>query len=323
MRVTRDDERARRICALALAFMSSPAPVSSTDVAERFYPDLSADSFRRSFSRDRSLLAACGVHVAARGRRGGQTLWAADERRSFAGELHVSPSDAAALEVACQPLLDDPEFPLAQDLRYALAKLTRTFAFPTPPRSGSRPEDPAALPVLRDALVRGRAVEMTYTTASGRTSPRRVSPYGIFAIGGASYLVAAKLDETGAPVEGETRTWRVDRASGARVLEDVEVLVPGDFSLADWRRLPFQLGAPVATCTFRVPGDRERDLRRETRGAGELREDGGRLLWTVGAADLPAAAAWAVAMGVEPVEPPELVSAWRGTLEGVLRDGAR
>ena len=59
MRLTKDDERARRICSLAIEFMNARAPIASSALAARYYPELSADSFRRAFSRDRALLAAC------------------------------------------------------------------------------------------------------------------------------------------------------------------------------------------------------------------------------------------------------------------------
>ena len=44
--------------------------------------------------------------------------------------------------------------------------------------------------------------------------------------------------------------------------------------------------------------------------------------WTVEAADLAAAASWAVSQAIVPVDPPELVAAWRRALKGVLGDAS-
>ena len=94
MRVTRDDERARRVCSLALEFMSARAPVSSSDVARGFYADLSADSFRKAFARDRAVLAACGLSVVEVGRAEGEAAWGIDERRSYAEGVELSAGEA-------------------------------------------------------------------------------------------------------------------------------------------------------------------------------------------------------------------------------------
>lgn len=316
MRITGDDDRARRICSLALAFMNAPGPLPSSEVARRFYPELSADSFRRAFSRDRVLLAACGIRV-CEGPRRSEATWTADEGTSFAGELTMGPAEAAVLEVACQPLLEDPEFPLAGDLRFALAKLTRTFAYPVAPGTGITRAGSRAETAVRDALVRGRALAVTYTDAAGRTSERRLAPYGTFGLRGVTYLVAARLDG-GSPGDADVRTYRMDRISRASVLEGTEVQVPEGLSVATWRRLPFQLGEKVGTATFRVPRARAEELRRAAGGRGSFTERDGALLWEVDVSDVRAAASWAVAQGIEPVAPESLVTAERELLEGVV-----
>lgn len=320
MRITKDDDRARRICSLALAFMNAHAPVPSSEVARRFYPELSADSFRRAFARDRVLLAACGVSV-CEGPRGTESSWVADEGRSFAGEVELGPADAAILEIACQPLLEDPEFPFAGDLRFALAKLTRTFAYSTPLPSGGPREESRVETSIKDVLVRGRGLAVTYTDAAGRTSERRLAPYGIFGLRGATYLVAARLDGSHGNDE-VPRTYRTDRISSCEVLEDVAVTAPEDFSVADWKRLPFQLGPIIGRASFRVPREREGDLRRASGGRGTLQERGGGLVWDVDFSDALAAASWAVSQGMEPLSPEPVVSAAKKLLKGAAHDAS-
>ena len=318
--LTKDDERARRLCSLALEFMNAGRAVSSSDVARHFYPALSQDSFRRAFSRDRAALAACGVVVREVPRPGEDSAWEVDGDASFVNGAQLSPREAAELEIACQPLLDDAEFPLVGELRFALAKLTRSFAERSLVVPAARRGEPRPLSAIREALVDGRALELSYTDARGRSSVRTVAPYGLFGLREALYLVACKLDDAGEPVEGGTRTYRVDRVEAARVLSGVPTAVPADFSVDDWRRLPFQMGSDALIAVFEVPADRADDLRRACGGQGELVEDDGRLLWRVGASSAGDAASWAVAQGIVPLEPDSLVTAWKDVLEGVLED---
>lgn len=319
MIMTNDDERARRICSLALAFMNATAPVPSSEVARRFYPSLSPDSFRRAFSRDRALLSACGLRVCEGPResgRGSQATWVADEGSSFAGEMELSPSEAAVLEIACQPLVDDPEFPLSGDLRFALAKLTRTFAYPSALPSGEPRGESRVATSVRDAVMRRRALQVTYTDAAGRTSERTLSPYGLFGLRGVTYLVADRVDAQTGACDDDPRTYRVDRISSSRVLEDVSVSVPEDFSPAQWRRLPFQMGEVAGTAAFLVPDGREADLRRVAGGLGHISEGVDGLVWEVEYSDARAAAAWAVAQGVVPLSPEPVVREARALLKG-------
>lgn len=322
MKVTKDDERARRICSLALEFMNAESPVPSTELARDFYPTLSADSFRRAFSRDRMALAACGIAIEEVRAGGGESSWRAAEG-TFLGGAELEPLEAAALDVACQPLLDDPAFPLAGDLRLALAKLTRAFAEAGVGGAARGAEgEPRHLAELRRCLVDGLAARIRYQDAAGRVSERVIAPYGIFELRGRSYLVAGRLDERGEAVEDGERTYRTDRVLEAEMLPGVSVSVPEDFSPRDWRRLPFQIGAQGVEARFLVPAGRDDDLRRAAGGQGAFVQEDGGTVWAVAVADLDAAARWAVAQGIRPLAPEALVHAWERLLEGVLRNAS-
>lgn len=321
MRLTRDDERARRICSLAIGFMNASSPVPSSAIARDFYPGLSADSFRRAFSRDRAALAACGVLVEETRAAGGESSWSADAG-SFAQGAELAPLEAAALDMACQPLLEDPGFPLTDELRLALAKLTRAFAEEAVVSSAARGET-RAFATLRSCLLDRRAARISYTDARGRSSERVIAPYGLFELRGERYLVAGRVGEDGRVADGGTRTYRLDRVGAAEELPGVAFDIPRDFSVDDWRRLPFQMGERSLTAVFDVPPEREDDLRRAARGQGELSRDAdGRLVWTVWASSADDAASWAVAQGIRPVGPVGLVRSWRRVLEGVLADAS-
>ena len=211
MKVTKDDERARRICSLALEFMNARAPIPSSELARCFYPSLSPDSFRRSFARDREVLAACGLLVTERGRSGGEALWAVDEDASFARGVELSPQDAAVLELSCQALLDDPAFPFSSDLRLALAKIARTFSDGLAFAASPDRREGRALGAIKDALVARSELELSYTDARGRASRRVVAPYGVFGLRGGS----TSSRRAWGPTAGSSRTACAPTASTA------------------------------------------------------------------------------------------------------------
>ena len=314
MRLTRDDERARRICSLALEFMNATGPVPSSAIARGLYPDLSPDSFRRAFARDRAALATCGFPIEERPWPGDESAWAVSGE-AFAEGVELEPLEAAALEVACAPLLDDAGFPLSDELRLALAKLTRAFAESSLVAMPQEPQS-AAFSTLRSCLIEGVAARVTYVDAGGRESRRDIAPYGMFELRGYRYIVAGQAGEKDDATA--IRTYRADRVRSAEALRDVPVTVPADFSIDDWRRLPFQLGESVVTATFEVAPDREGDVRRAAGGHGSWSREGDVSLWTVGASDVRDAASWAIAQGVRPIFPDELVRAWEAALEGVV-----
>lgn len=320
MELTKDDERARRLCSLALEFMNATRPIPSPEVARTFYPDLSPDSFRRAFSRDRETLFSCGVSIEDVRSGGGESRWFINEQATFVQGTELGALDAAALEVACQPLLDDPAFPLESELRMALAKIANAFAEPTSGVATS-PEarhQSRQLSTLLSCTLRSHGAKISYTDAQGRESTRLVAPFSFFELWGRLYLVAGRLDENGDLVEGGTRTYRVERVAAAEEAKSTSFQVPDDFCVQDWRKLPFQMGPAKVTGVFQVPEDREADVRPASLGQGRFGERDGVLVWEVPIADVSAAASWAVAQGIQPMAPTELVDAWKSVFEGVL-----
>jgi predicted DNA-binding transcriptional regulator YafY len=89
-------------------------------------------------------------------------------------------------------------------------------------------ESVACLPVLLDALWRGRRVRFRYSGVLGEASDRCGDPLGLVAKGSVWYLVAS--------VDGETKTYRVSRISEAMILDELGAR-PADFDLAAyWER---------------------------------------------------------------------------------------
>ena len=89
-------------------------------------------------------------------------------------------------------------------------------------------ESVVCLPVLLDALWRGRRVRFRYSRVLAEVSDRCGDPLGLVAKGSVWYLVAS--------VDGEPRTYRVSRISEAQILEEPSTR-PADFDLTVyWER---------------------------------------------------------------------------------------
>ncbi len=316
--LSRDDEKARRIASLALAFMSSDT-ISDETIRRSFYPDLEkTSSYRTAFRRDRVALAECGIVVARVD--GAETLWHVDST-SFVESTELSEEDAVALDVACLPLVDDPDFPYGADLRIALSKIDTSFDYPASVSLPVEKRLPSRqLTTLRECSLSGHAARIDYRRADGKTVQRMVAPYGLFGMRGHLYMVAASVDEAAQVIDGSTRTYRIDRVRRATEDPSVPFVVPEDFDVRDWRKLPFQLGAMSCEAVFTVPKQAVAEFSQAARGKGTFEcvaDTRGIVTWRVEVSSVGDAASWAIAEDVTPLSPPELVSAWRSKLEEV------
>lgn len=318
-RITRDDERARRIAGLLMAFSGARRTLSSNEIRDAYYPELSNESFRRAFGRDREALAQCGMVVRNVSQSGEDGSWVVDEQRTFAGASELLPEEALALDVACAPLVTDPDFPFRSDLRLALAKLDRHFGSATPVYIGGGTEGSgSAARELLECLASRTVAKATYVDAKGREGTKILAPYGSFGLNGNTYVVAASEN---AEEGGWNRplTYRLDRFKSVRRTEGRTYQVPEDFCLRDFLKLPFQAGPTVATCSFSLPTPLSPELREQLEGRGTWTDGvGGGSVWTSDVSDLGLAASWAVAEDVVPLAPKALVHQWRQVLEGAL-----
>src|SRR5215471_9867538 len=108
-------------------------------------------------------------------------------------------------------------------------------------------ESVACLPVLLDALWRGRRLRFVYTGALHPAAERTVDPLGLVAKGAAWYLIATTA--------AGPRTYRVSRIQDAAILPDAAMPVPPDFDLAAyWRNSvnEFRQALPRYEATFLV-----------------------------------------------------------------------
>ena len=129
------------------------------------------------------------------------------------------------------------------------------------------------------------------------------------------YVVCARIDDAGELIPDSERTYRIDRIDSARRIEHIVFEIPAGFDVNAFRKLPFQIGPSAIDCTFSIPEQLSGSFPALTCGKGSFEEDG--LIWHIDAADLDSAAAWAIAYGIRPLAPEELVSAWRARLSEV------
>lgn len=311
---TEDERRAERAATLATFLMGARYPVGTAAIYERFYADLGDANRRKTFSRDRELLASAGVLVRDAGWRDGEKAWEIDADASFANAAELSPLEAIALDVACQPLLEDHGFTHGEALRHALAKIDRTFGDPDQAVRTSPAERSRASQIVLGCIDRGRVANVTYRDAKGTVSKRDFAPYGTFPCRGRGYVVGDFLDEDESGTVTKRRTLRLDRIESARETSRAAV-VPEGFDIADYLLLPFQIGPTTCTARFFVPESRLEALSASCLRSGTVANGKKGAEWTVDVSDVDDAAGWAVAQAIRPLGPAELVESWKKCLK--------
>ena len=307
--LTSDDEQARRLCALVVAFSNARSAIPSTDIHATYYPDLSDDSFRRKFSRDREKLVECGMVIRSVNKDDKEASWQADAT-SFADSALLSEDDALMLDVLCTQLVEDPSFARRDDLRLALAKIDHAFGTLSAARIAPQRHGGAkVLQTMLSCLANGTPVRITYVDAKGKRSERVVAPYGHFGLRDNVYFVCAQVAE-GAADEQNLRTFRADRIEKAAATRG-SFVVPEDFSVDDHILLPFQLGPTACQATLLATEDSDRDMLSELERCATSRHDGA---FEVSVSFVDDAARWCVAANITPIAPEALVAAWQDVI---------
>jgi predicted DNA-binding transcriptional regulator YafY len=200
--------------------------LTARDLAERL------EISERTVLRDMDALSAAGVPVVAdRGPGGGwrlvdgyqtkltglteaeiQTLFVAHPPQLLAALGLGSAAEAAWLKLQAA-------LPVASQQQAERARRSILID----PRGWQESQSIASLPVLLDALWRGRRVRFIYDRGLGEPGERLVNPLGLVARGSVWYLVASRDDEL--------RTYRVSRMRDA-TLDEQQSSSPANFDLA-------------------------------------------------------------------------------------------
>lgn len=322
-------DQAERLINLALFLAGARSPVTAAvcRASVEGYPAGQDDAaFGRMFERDKELLRAAGLVL---------EVVTADEVEAyrlagaaFSPPIALTAEEVATMAAAGAAMLTDPSFPLAEDLRYALAKVSPGLEGP-PAAAGGRlaDESPAeqgeAAALLTAAIAARKRVGFGYVSLAGRSGGREVEPYGLFLREGRWYLVGRDV------ARDEVRTYTVGRMTGLTAnavrpkTPDFER--PPDFDTAAYVVLPFQYGPARMEAVVRFDADAAWRAERLTGGQGELvPQPDGALEWRVGVTDPERLLRWIAenGPGVTPLSPFELRTRLAEGLRKVVADHA-
>jgi len=292
-------EAVERLVNLALFLAAAPGPVSAERIRAELagYPaDQDYEAFIRMFERDKDQLRAMGLAIEATA----EGEYRLDADSTFVDGLELSAEDEAVLRATAAVFLDDPSFPFAADLRFALAKVA---GGPDPDLAAAAhlaDEEPetqgATVAVLTTACTARKRVRFDYTNARGESGPHEVEPYGLFLHAGRWYLVARDTTRAEVRVYAVSRMARPEPHASRPRTPDFER--PATFDVGAYVGLPFQYGpGEPFDAELRFAPSVTWRARALTGGAGELRPDGEYLVWRVPARDAERLARWVVANG--------------------------
>jgi predicted DNA-binding transcriptional regulator YafY len=313
--------RADRLISILL-LLQVHGRLAARELAERL------EVSERTVLRDMDALATAGVPVVAdRGAAGGwrlidgyrttltgltpaeiQTLFFAQPRQILEGAGLGEAADAAWLKLRAA-------LPAASQQQAERARRSILID----PRGSRESQSVASLPVLLDALWRGRGVRFIYESAQGEAGERIVDPLGLVARGSTWYLVASK--------EGQLRTYRLSRMHDA-TLDERECLRSHDFDLAAYwetSTAQFRENLPRYHVTCLVAPSVMRWVRYRGWRLEEERDEGDyvRIRLRFDAEEEGLQFALAFGGDVEVIEPPELrdkvIAAARNTIERYTR----
>jgi predicted DNA-binding transcriptional regulator YafY len=199
------------------------------------------EASEKTIRRDLDSLSAAGIPVVAMRGRGGGWEILGGHRTDLSG---LSAAEAEALFLIAGPQAVAAGLGVEPGLRSAIRKLLAALPAPlreradtarsrilVDPAGWGRPDpDPGPhLSALREAVVEGRQVDLTYATPRRPPATRRVHPLGLVTKAGSWYLVAG--------TDGGLRTFRVSRVEGVTPSGD-PVVRPAGFDLgAEWDRI--------------------------------------------------------------------------------------
>jgi proteasome accessory factor C len=228
--------------------------------------------------------------------------------------LRLTPDEALALVVALRMLAETPGTGNRDAIERALAKIESSAGeLGDAPVAVRLPGNTEGVERLRGAVVRGRALHLTYyTPARDETSERVVDPMRVLMVGGRAYLEAWCRRAEG------TRLFRVDRIDAFDELDELSA-PPAQARPHDVSDGVFRPGPELPLVTLRV-GRTGRWITEYYPCEGVQRADGDEWVVTMRVTDLGWAQRFLLGLGpgVTVVGPPELVERIRASAATAL-----
>lgn len=320
-----------RLVNLAFLLGAERGPVTAVRIRDEVagYGDASQDeaAFKRMLERDKKELRAMGLVIES----DAEGNYRLDRGATFASQVALEPAEAAAMRAVGMALLDDPSFPFAHELRFALAKISSALHEHAPRAvAHTADENPGVqgelVAQLNDAVQSRKTARFGYTNSYGQRKSHAIEPYGIFARDGRWYVVGRDTDID------EIRVYTVARVTDLTI----SVVKPGtpeferprDFDVSGYIGLPFQYGAEEFTALLQfTPGEAWR-ARSLSAGKGEIESaTDGAALWRVAARSRTGLLRWIVenGPGISVIEPVDLAQEYAHALDRVaaLHGGGR
>ena len=252
-------ERTERLLDLVALLLDAREPITWAELRDAFPEDYGAPSdeaAERKFERDKAELLELGIPVTyVQGDDERRDGYVVDREEYYLPEVGLTPEELALLYAAGSAALASGAFPGQRDLAHALRKIGFHAGTEIPsPRvrmeldAGQHQQDIApSLELLRGAAAARKWVEISYySPRSGKTTERRVDPYGLAMRRGVWSMVGY------CHLRCDIRTFHVHRIRGLKVnpakprSHDFEV--PPTFRLEDhvanypWQ---YRIHAPV------------------------------------------------------------------------------
>ncbi|NOZ84918.1 MAG: WYL domain-containing protein [Deltaproteobacteria bacterium] len=306
-----------RLLALVTTLLDQSEPVTYGQLSEWFddYKNCdNPDSALRKFERDKADLKELGVPIQYiepdEDSVGGYFI---DPKDYYLQDPALSSTELALLYLSGRAAVELPEFPLKQELMFALNKIAYGSDAPAEPlkarlglgieKGGQDLEE--KLKLLTMALLNNKIVRIEYRAlSSGENTVRKVEPYGVFMKHGEWYLAGfCRLRKA-------VRIFKVARIGSldvnTRAIGTPDFKIPDDFQLQDLAGRPpycFRVHPPVKVTLWIDPS--RPDIRRMFEGTGRMAGENLELESTNSGALLDMIVP--LRDGVKIIEPPELI----------------
>lgn len=276
-------------------------------------------AFKRMLERDKKELRQMGLVIES----DAEGNYQLDRGATFASEVVLEPGETAALRAVGIALLDDPSFPFAGELRFALTKIASAISESAPKAvahtADEDPERQGELVAALNGAVRSRKVaRFDYTNSYGEQKTHAIEPYGIFARDGRWYVVGrdTQIDEA--------RVYTVSRIANLAVEqarpETPDFDRPADFDVSSYIGLPFQYGETEFSALLSFDSGVAWRAGSLTAGKGTLAPQAdGAVMWRVNARSRSRLLRWMVenGPGITVMEPVDLAEEYVGALASV------